>query len=322
MAGRVVGIASDGYMNEGGRGVYSTPQTMPAATNYKDEKAATDWTSQPAAFEPPKYVEPNLFAPPPQKPVLPEPTPVLEPTPAKAPLTSIFAVPTKPTTQPQVNIFDPAPVQTSPKTLFEVPKPQEVNIFDTSPVQTQSRPMPTFAMPAKPEVQQESMIFDPAPAKPQPQSTPTTLFNVPTKSQVSIFALPTNPTPSVSTVPKAEAKTGIFTMSSGSPKAAQPSLLPAVPSAQPKGNSDLDGLFTATPPVFQPVTPQSNPTPPSPPSVRHNMAVPMSSVAQKTNSEPRKPINLESLLVDLDNLKVEAKAQSEGTHLQGFGVSI
>jgi hypothetical protein len=42
----------------------------------------------------------------------------------------------------------------------------------------------------------------------------------------------------------------------------------------------------------------------------------------ETKPEPKKPINLENLLVDLDNLKVEgSKPKQESTHLQGFGVS-
>lgn len=299
MAGRFVGISSQEYASGGGKG--STFDKQPVSGGYREEKTAAEWTGQTAAFEPPKYAEPNLFTPPPQKQLIQpaiEPIQVKQPVkPAAKPLTSIFEIPTK-----------PAPV----------PPPQEISLFDPVPI-------------------------PPQPLSTQPPSQPqvsTSLFTVPTKPQVSIFTMPTaqqRPEP-IKPASKPEPKSaGIFTLESGSPKLAKPSLLGSEPSSPPvkpaEVSSALDGIFSTTQPAFPaPSAALPKPGSSSPPSgIRHNMAVYSgSSISQlqtfplvpETKPEPKKPINLENLLVDLDNLKVEgSKPKQESTHLQGFGVS-
>jgi len=247
----------------------------------------------------------------------------------------------------QTAVFEP-PKYAEPNLFTPPPKPFLPPAVESKPAKPAAKPLTSiFEIPTKTapvSVPQEVSLFDSVqPAPPVQPQISTSLFTVPTKSQVSIFTLPTaqqkqEPAKPIS---KAEPKSaGIFTMESGSPKLAKATLLGSEPTSPPvkaaEVSSALDGLFAAVPSAFPTPAPsvslQKSGSASPPTGVRHNMAVYSGSsltqlqsfpLAPETQAEPKKTVSLENLLVELDNLKVEgSKPKQESTHLQGFGVSI
>ena len=325
LSSRYVGISSDEFYSGGGRASYSSSMSsyQPAAdtsqrTNFGSGQTSSQWTANTRGFEPPS---------------LPQPSGVQ----------STYYEQPKQTHQLNTGIFEP------PKTQAE-----EINIFDPKPKVTQ--PVSQYQQPVQPGSQYKPTFGEQSKA----QTAPTDIFALPVKPKTDLFTVPSsgksNTGNDIFAMPKVEVapqKEPIRSQPPTQPIVTSPAPVPEVITrpgtvTQNTGNgsnpgvgSVLDGLFSGQPSSQTPVMAKQGaggsygkPGMQAAIKIHHNMeqtslptlselkATP--SLAQSTSSPPppkRKSGDLESFLVDLDNLKVEAaRDKRETTHLGEFGV--
>lgn len=346
LSNRYVGISSDEYYTGGGRAGYasSAPSAyQPAAETVSQRsglgagQASSQWTPNSRGFESPQYSQPNretqagLFEPPretqraeglfqpPRQPVQEynifdskaqqqfKPQPV-DSKPPTAPATDIFSLPSKPKTD-LFSLPKPTPARNDPPAdLFTLPKPTPA---------AKDPPADLFTLPK---------------ATPVAKDPPADLFTLPKPTQK-------NPPSDLFSIPKSQPKPTAPQVEPNRP--APPTSTPAVtanPTSNPSVISALDGLFTAQPTNKPGVVPKpgqcQRTVPQATLKIHHNMeASPVPtlselkitpSLAQPATAPPppkRKSGDLESFLIDLDNLKIEGSLDKrDNTHVEGFGV--
>ena len=342
LSNRFVGISSEEYYTGGGRAAYapSAGSAYQPASETASQRAglgvgpaSSQWSPNTRGFEPPQYNQGNretaggLFEPPKQ-------------------------------TQSSAGLFEPPRQQEREFNIFD-PKPQSLpQLKPQQPAEARPAASPTidiFTLPAKPKADLFSLPKpNSAPKDPPsdlfslpkttPKDPPTDLFSAPKPASSDLFSVP-KPTPKppssdLFSVSKAQSKSAL----PPSESIRSPLPTPAVTSKPPTPSvsSALDGLFTPQPagksgaiPAGQQYAGYTQGTALQTFKIHHNMETsPMPtlselktspSLAQPTAAAPlpkRKAGDVESFLVDLDNLQIEASLEKrENTHLEGFGVA-
>ncbi len=335
LSNRYVGISSDEYYTGGGRAAYASssapsayqpaPETVSQRSGLGAGPASSQWNPNSRGFESPQYTQATretqggLFEPPrqaqgaeglfqpPRQPV--QEYNIFDPKPQAQPQFKPQPVDSKPPAAPSTDIFS---LSSKPKTdLFSLPKPTPAHKDPPSDLLTLPKPTPTHKDP------------------------PSDLFSIPKPTPAH-----KDPPSDLFSIPKSQSKSAAPQVRSEPPPLSTPT--PAViakPTSNPSVISALDGLFTAQPANKPGIIPKpgqyQGTVPHSTIKIHHNMeASPMPtlselkitpSLAQPATAPPppkRKSGDLESFLVDLDNLKIEgALDKRENTHVEGFGVA-
>ena len=337
LSNRYVGISSDEYYTGGGRAAYasSTPSAYQPASETVSQRsglgggqASSQWTPNSRGFESPQYNPTNretqggLFEPPRQA---QSAEGLFQP--PRQPVQEYNIFDSKPQAQPQ---FKPQPVDPKPPTapstdIFSLPSKPKTDLF--------SLPKPTPAHKDPP-----ADLFTLPKPTPAQRDPPADLFTIPKPTSA-----PKDPPSDLFSIPKSQPKPAVPQVEpirSAPPPLSTPT--PAVianPTSNPSVISALDGLFTGQPTNKPGMIPKPGPylraAPQSTIKIHHNMeASPVPtlselkitpSLAQPATAPPppkRKSGDLESFLVDLDNLKIEgALDKRDNTHVEGFGVA-